>query len=90
MPRRIHVARKSKSSPIPCYKIKTPPITYLIQNALYNSITKTIIRNPLFPRRRMNNPATQTSPSMNNARLSDHRRHVFHENPYLETFTPLA
>ncbi|KAF7806928.1 uncharacterized protein G2W53_039089 [Senna tora] len=29
----------------------------------------------------MNIPANLSSLSMNNARLSDHRRHVFHENP---------
>ncbi|KAK7341005.1 hypothetical protein VNO80_23929 [Phaseolus coccineus] len=44
----------------------------------------------LLHRRRMNTPATINSPSMNNACISDHRRHVFHENPHLQTFTLLA
>jgi hypothetical protein len=38
----------------------------------------------------MNIPAKLTSPSINNARLSDHRRHVFHETPFLQVITFLA
>lgn len=38
----------------------------------------------------MNIPASLTSSSMNNARLSDHRRHVFHETSQLQIITSLA
>lgn len=85
VPRRAHVAWECpcqqpwlviKSNPT---KSPNPEQFQTHKKKKLKQIIKTFLL--LLHRRRMNTPATQNSPSMTNARLSDHRRHVFHEKP---------